>query len=244
MKKLTRWTFNGLTVLSLLLSVMVAVLWVRSRHAYDDITYFAPAGVATARSYSCEAVVGEFAIHVETAFFPPSRREDYLAAANGYHKVGKFAARHETDQNPYWSVARFQGEQPQFRPQTFKAPWTNLYGINGASFQRWSIYLPFWLPFVFFLLLPLAWLLLRLRRFAKRLKIKGGFCPTCGYNLTGNVSGRCPECGAAFERSRPTVVTSQVQRSPLCCRACPPSRRKSRPANRRPRGRSSRRPGP
>lgn len=20
-------------------------------------------------------------------------------------------------------------------------------------------------------------------------------CPQCGYNLTGNVSGRCPECG-------------------------------------------------
>lgn len=22
-----------------------------------------------------------------------------------------------------------------------------------------------------------------------------GTCPTCGYNLTGNVSGQCPECG-------------------------------------------------
>ena len=22
-----------------------------------------------------------------------------------------------------------------------------------------------------------------------------GHCPTCGYDLTGNVSGRCPECG-------------------------------------------------
>ncbi|GEM_PF-2629149 len=25
---------------------------------------------------------------------------------------------------------------------------------------------------------------------------KGGLCPMCGYNLTSNVSGRCPECGS------------------------------------------------
>ena len=24
-----------------------------------------------------------------------------------------------------------------------------------------------------------------------------GHCQQCGYNLTGNVSGRCPECGTA-----------------------------------------------
>jgi hypothetical protein len=26
-----------------------------------------------------------------------------------------------------------------------------------------------------------------------------GHCRACGYNLTGNVSGRCPECGQAIE---------------------------------------------
>jgi hypothetical protein len=27
---------------------------------------------------------------------------------------------------------------------------------------------------------------------------KPGFCDNCGYNLTGNVSGICPECGTAI----------------------------------------------
>ena len=27
-----------------------------------------------------------------------------------------------------------------------------------------------------------------------------GLCQNCGYDLTGNVSGRCPECGTAVER--------------------------------------------
>lgn len=29
-----------------------------------------------------------------------------------------------------------------------------------------------------------------------RASFKEGCCSKCGYNLTGNVSGRCPECGA------------------------------------------------
>lgn len=28
-------------------------------------------------------------------------------------------------------------------------------------------------------------------------RVAQGLCPQCGYNLTGNVSGRCPECGRA-----------------------------------------------
>ena len=29
----------------------------------------------------------------------------------------------------------------------------------------------------------------------RRMKIPIGQCQQCGYDLTGNVSGRCPECG-------------------------------------------------
>jgi hypothetical protein len=31
-------------------------------------------------------------------------------------------------------------------------------------------------------------------------RIPPGHCEHCGYNLTGNVSGRCPECGTAIKR--------------------------------------------
>ncbi len=33
------------------------------------------------------------------------------------------------------------------------------------------------------------------------------FCPVCGYNLTGNLTGRCSECGSLFDRAQLLVAT-------------------------------------
>ena len=35
----------------------------------------------------------------------------------------------------------------------------------------------------------------RLRRARQRERTARGLCPSCGYDLAGNVSGVCPECG-------------------------------------------------
>jgi hypothetical protein len=49
--------------------------------------------------------------------------------------------------------------------------------------------------------LPSIWLVHRLWQLPKRLRgrlAKVGFCRACGYDLTGNTSGTCPECGTAI----------------------------------------------
>ncbi len=53
--------------------------------------------------------------------------------------------------------------------------------------------------------LPLCRISIRLaiaqrRRAAERKDRLQGLCPSCHYNLTGNVSGICPECGAAIRQ--------------------------------------------
>lgn len=61
-----------------------------------------------------------------------------------------------------------------------------------------------WLATSILAVLPACWfgvLLLRLVRNSRR--SNAPVCLNCGYNLTGNVSGVCPECGMAIEAVKP-----------------------------------------
>ncbi len=53
---------------------------------------------------------------------------------------------------------------------------------------RWALVAP---PAI---IIPLVWLVARWWKHRRR--PLPNHCPSCGYDLTGNVSGRCPECGA------------------------------------------------
>lgn len=59
------------------------------------------------------------------------------------------------------------------------------------------------------LLLVTAFLLIlpAVRMLRTRARSERGHCVKCGYNLTGNTSGACPECGEPFAES-PDVIPS------------------------------------
>jgi len=61
-------------------------------------------------------------------------------------------------------------------------------GWRGGTHLRWAVLLPLWLLFVI-VAMPTLYLWWTERSFPP------GHCQKCGYDLTGNVSGRCPECG-------------------------------------------------
>ena len=44
-----------------------------------------------------------------------------------------------------------------------------------------------------------------LRRYRRRSRRKAYQCLTCGYNLTGNESGVCPECSTPVPKREPTA---------------------------------------
>jgi hypothetical protein len=69
--------------------------------------------------------------------------------------------------------------------------WPGYRWRPAASLQpAWWFVLPLWIP------LMLAAVPTAVLWWTDRRRIPPGHCRKCGYNLTGNVSGVCPECGA------------------------------------------------
>ncbi|MHC4698780.1 MAG: hypothetical protein ACYTFA_18780, partial [Planctomycetota bacterium] len=50
-------------------------------------------------------------------------------------------------------------------------------------------------------------------------RLRMGWCIFCGYNLTGNLSGRCPECGARVEKRRRRTSRPSRGRQPARARS-------------------------
>jgi hypothetical protein len=63
-----------------------------------------------------------------------------------------------------------------------------------------SFTIPYWAVMALCAILPTAWIL----AISRRLPSSG--CAACSYNLTGNTSGVCPECGTAVSQKSEPVA--------------------------------------
>ncbi len=84
-----------------------------------------------------------------------------------------------------WCEQFFEWQADSSRPL-----WKWSVELNN-SWAAYYVVIPLWLPFLF-IALPTGFLFWSDHR--KRTRV--GHCTTCGYDLKGNTTGRCPECGA------------------------------------------------
>lgn len=92
-------------------------------------------------------------------------------------------------QNPW---PGFRGLHIRYEPD-YRLLWLPGY-VHRATMAAVSV--PLWMLFLL-VVLPTAYLF-----WSNRRHLPPGHCQRCGYNLTGNVSGTCPECGSAVPGQR------------------------------------------
>jgi len=80
------------------------------------------------------------------------------------------------------------------------------WGFRPSESMFWSFiaFLDIWLPIILTVIISLPAIYI-LQRILRKLTIpcvvrRPGYCQPCGYDLQGNVSGVCPDCGAPVVR--------------------------------------------
>jgi hypothetical protein len=91
--------------------------------------------------------------------------------------------------------------------------WYTYEATTTAGILEISLSIPLWMPFVL-AFIPTAYLWYR------DCPPTPGHCEKCGYDLTGNESGRCPECGGAVTKMEYAGCTAsrQVQEVVIMCK--------------------------
>jgi hypothetical protein len=235
MKRRRRFGVGPVAVLSLLVCVGAAILWIRSYRMMDEL-FLIYKGDGS-EELSC--LRGEFRFkhalpqtgkrdwlarmrHRENrvvALPPRPWAEDRLSRKwwifrydDSVYDVKRVAQARATVQS-YWNSriqplltpAQIRAEQAR-RAQMVAAYLAAQQILTNAGYESyWAVTFPMWLLMVpAVLLVPVMSLLSMLRR---AIRTRAGRCQSCGYDLTGNTSGVCPECGAQVT-ARPAATTT------------------------------------
>ena len=162
-----RWLFNFAAAISLVLCLGTAALWVRSESASTRII--------SRRGWMYADMAGGFL--VQTLSDPTNK---YLPLIDG------------SDQNTPLGVA---GKQ-LYRKLGWLLPGVSLYWGESAPpsppVRVIVVQMDYWPLVLLWAILPL-WA--GVRRIRPIIRQQIGRCIVCGYDLTGNASGTCPECG-------------------------------------------------
>jgi hypothetical protein len=173
-----RRLFTLAAAVSLLLFVATAVLWVRSDDARSAVRFdWRGAGYAL---YSDRGRIGvDNSPAIED--FRAEQRRVILRELEKQQRLMEFLAS--------------KGDEQQLTPSFMENPnWITTATANQPAAVRYAV--PYWPIILVLLIFPAVWLMGYRRSL---IRLSRGCCRGCGYDLTGNTSGVCPECGTPVE---------------------------------------------
>jgi hypothetical protein len=191
-RRLLRILINAITVLSLLLFMATAALWVRGYLVSDRFIFQWYEDLGD-RSYWAQDVIkcGRGGIGFNRIV---QSGERFPASGPSYR------AAHEAAYGSWPIHTSMPAEYPNFH---FRANDEPIWGFKRGAFAYpepgharpraygWQVVVPLWVVLAPTMVLPALWGW-KYRRLRKRDQM--GRCPTCGYDLRATPE-RCPECG-------------------------------------------------
>ena len=191
------------SVLSLLFCVGLVVLWVRGYYSDDSFSVVRnvfDGQFVWVRAFEVGSCNGGIGAAYRIAAIPPLERTTLA-----HPKVDWFTRSEHSDPPdemfpPNWARSTMNAKSVTWRY------WQGfVYRHDWATNrdQSWAVGVPVWFAVLVTLVLPLMGAFPALRR---RRQARSQSCTTCGYNLTGNTSGVCPECGKTI-RAKPAAKT-------------------------------------
>jgi hypothetical protein len=191
---MTRRLLNLVTVLSLLLSVATAALSAWSFSGQGSLLcggWSEVNRVVQGGSWCAACCSGEFRFARVHFQYQAADEEqlDQLREALGPRRVWRVSAEKEPDELLHVFDLQYHGWR--LLGVGYLVARSDPDGMEPFTDYRLTV--PAWLPTTILAVLPLT----RGVAAARRRRRRTGRCHSCGYDLTGNVSGVCPECGSA-----------------------------------------------
>lgn len=176
MKRVRHILFNSLTAISLVLALATAGTWGISQRREHWFHWY---GRSIEISGSADASEMRLSFYWPTPRDPPPRTYGFVFQQPILEEFARWS-----DISPYgWTIATRTRLLPGL---SFVSTWS-----DSVILSR-DVYIDFVFMTGLFLLLPLGWLVVRLR--TRRLAHARGHCSACGYDLRANPA-RCSECG-------------------------------------------------
>jgi hypothetical protein len=190
--------------LSLVLFLLLSVLWARNRHNYEEL--------------GCDRVKRTNALLFESDYASMMAAGDkfYFHHMYEHHDYFELKKAHLCGGPAEWK--RLRGNFPDgihfiyrlSKPRVPIGSLQQLHGWLGFGWDGngpWRIFagreelasVPAWFLIGLFAVFPLA-RMAGFRRWRRLYRIARGCCAQCGYDLTGNISGVCPECGMVIAK--------------------------------------------
>jgi hypothetical protein len=188
-----RRLFTAFVSLSLLLCVALVVFWIRSYSGWDIVGRADERIPQKSSSYAVWSGKGSFWLFYEG--YDARQRQRQRDSAPGlswyFSRDADAPSTMIFDPNPTDDGYHFGH---QWIAWAHDGSWPNGFFILAC---------PYWIALVV-TVLPVS-ILIVTSRIRRASRLRKGQCISCGYDLAGNVSGVCPECGTAVARKRVAV---------------------------------------